>query len=125
VPAWEVNVRRTAALGRYGEDVAAGHLQAIGMVVLARNWRCDAGEVDIVARDGSTLVICEVKTRSGVDFGTPTEAITPRKLRRLRHLAFRWLDAHGRHAPVVRIDVIGVVQAPSGAPIIEHLCGVG
>ncbi|MBU6244916.1 MAG: YraN family protein [Actinomycetales bacterium] len=118
-------MRRTAALGRYGEDVAAAHLQAAGMVVVARNWRCDAGEVDIVATDGSTLVICEVKTRSGVHFGTPTEAITPRKLRRLRHLAFRWLEANGRHAPLVRIDVIGVVQAPTGAPVVEHLRGVG
>jgi putative endonuclease len=118
-------VRRAAALGKYGEDVAAAHLQAIGMVVVARNWRCDAGEIDIVASDGSALVICEVKTRSGVHYGTPAEAISPRKLRRLRHLAFRWLDTHGRHAPVVRIDVIGVVQAPTGAPVIDHLRGVG
>ena len=57
---------RNRALGRYGERVAADHLRSLGMVVLARNWRCRFGEIDLVARDGSTLVICEVKTRTGI-----------------------------------------------------------
>jgi putative endonuclease len=52
-------MRRSAALGRYGEDVAVAYLQAQGMVIIDRNWRCEVGEIDIVAREGSTLVICE------------------------------------------------------------------
>ena len=69
-------VRAKDALGRYGEDVAARHLLSEGFVVLDRNWRCDVGEIDIVARDGDTLVVCEVKTRSGTGFGSPLEAVT-------------------------------------------------
>ena len=61
-------------IGRCGEDEAVRHLQAAGYVVLGRNWRCELGEIDIVARDGDVLVICEVKTRSGLGFGTPLEA---------------------------------------------------
>ena len=57
-------MRAKDALGRYGEDAAVRHLVAAGYDVLARNWRCAAGEIDIVARDGRSLVICEVKTRS-------------------------------------------------------------
>ena len=52
-----------AALGRYGENLAARHLSDAGLRVLERNWRCREGEIDIVARDGRTLVFCEVKTR--------------------------------------------------------------
>ncbi len=63
------------ALGAYGEELAARHLVAAGMVVLDRNWRGPAGEIDLVLRDGSTLVVCEVKTRSSEAFGTPHEAV--------------------------------------------------
>ncbi len=58
-------MRAKDALGRYGEDVAARHLVDDGLVLLARNWRCAEGEIDIVARDGDVLVVCEVKTRRG------------------------------------------------------------
>ena len=117
-------MRRSAALGRYGEDVAVAYLQAQGMVIIDRNWRCEVGEIDIVAREGSTLVICEVKTRSSEEFGTPVQHLTARKMRRLRQLAYRWLVARGIHAPAIRIDVVGVVQASTGAPVIDHLRGV-
>lgn len=118
-------MRRTAALGRYGEEVAVAYLQHQGMTVIERNWRCEVGEIDIVAREGSTLVICEVKTRSSTDFGAPVQHLTPRKMRRLRQLAYRWLVERQVHAPALRIDAIGVVQAATGAPIIDHLRGVG
>jgi putative endonuclease len=117
-------MRRQTALGRYGEEVAAGYLQAIGMAVVDRNWRCDVGEIDIVAREGAVLVLCEVKTRSTEAFGTPMEAITARKVRRLRQLAYRWLCDHDIHAPSIRIDAIGVTQGRMGAPVIEHVRGV-
>src|ERR1700691_3807011 len=74
------------AVGRYGENVAALHLVEAGLEVLDRNWRCAAGEIDIVAREGDVVVICEVKTRSSTTFGAPQEAITPVKAARLRQL---------------------------------------
>ena len=113
------------AIGRYGEDLAARHLSEAGMEVLDRNWRCEIGEIDVVARDGPALVICEVKTRRGVGYGSPPEAVTFRKVRRLRRLAACWMAETGLHAPVVRIDVVGVLLAAHGAVLVEHVRGVG
>jgi putative endonuclease len=90
-----VGVNAKDALGRHGEQVAARFLTQAGLTVLGRNWRCSQGEIDIIALDGRTLVICEVKTRSGVRFGTPLEAVSKPKLRRLRRLAVTWVRAHG------------------------------
>lgn len=118
-------MRRQLALGAYGEQVAAAHLERAGMQILDRNWRCRHGEIDIVARDGGVLVVCEVKTRSSLAFGHPAEAVSPRKLRRLRHLVYRWLDEHEYFAPEVRIDVVSVVQRDSGPPVVQHIPGVG
>ena len=116
--------QQRSALGRFGEDVATRHLTESGMVVLARNWRCALGEVDVVAQDGPTLVICEVKTRRGLDYGHPLEAVTARKLARLRGLAARWMDESGQSPPQVRVDVVSVLVRPQGAAVVEHLRGV-
>lgn len=112
------------AIGRYGERVAARYLVEQGMVVLDRNWRCPSGEIDIVARDGDTLVVCEVKTRSGVGFGLPVEGVTPVKAARMRRLAALWLQEHPVHPCAVRLDVVGVLRSPRGAASVEHLRGV-
>src|SRR4051794_41767575 len=80
---------RRNALGRYGERVAARHLSQQGMVVLDRNWRCDAGEIDLVLRDGRVLVVCEVKTRTSNAYGSPLEAGGERKAARPRRPAGR------------------------------------
>ena len=112
------------ALGAYGEQVAARHLCASGMVVLDRNWRCELGEIDLVARDGNTLVVCEVKTRRGLDYGSPLEAVTARKAARLRRLAVRWVADHALHPSEIRVDVIGVLRRPQGPALVEHLRGV-
>lgn len=117
-------MRAKDALGRYGEELAVEHLRGQGLTILARNWRCPAGELDVIARDGSTLVICEVKTRRSRAYGDPVEAVGPRKLRRLRELSLRWLDEQGVHAPEIRFDVIGIVQPPAGRPVLQHLRGV-
>ncbi|MEO3977312.1 YraN family protein [Streptomyces sp. CAU 1734] len=116
----------TGALGRYGEELAARLLADAGMTVLARNWRCGrAGEIDIVARDGDTVVVCEVKTRRAGGFEHPMAAVTPAKAGRLRHLAACWLERQGvPPAGGVRIDLIGIVLPPRGAPRIEHARGV-
>jgi putative endonuclease len=115
---------RNRALGTYGERVAAAHLRALGMVVLARNWRCRYGEIDLVARDGSTLVFCEVKTRTGSSHGTPAEAVVGRKATRLRRLAAHWLEVHDVEPPAVRIDVVSVVVPRRGAAHVERVVGV-
>jgi len=128
-------------LGRYGEELAAEHLVAAGLTIVARNWRCREGEVDIVALDGDVLVMCEVKTRRGVGFGTPLDAVTPAKAARLRRLAVRWLadqragaDTSGAGAvppttddfaryTEVRFDVVSVLRPLSGTTSVEHLRG--
>lgn len=110
------------AVGRFGEDVAVEYLQRNGLVVLERNWRCARGELDIVAQDGPTLVFCEVKTRSGVGFGDPAEAVGPVKAARIRALALRWLAARGRRAPELRFDVVTVVRGRGGLEV-QHLRG--
>ena len=111
----------TIELGRRGERIAAAYLTRAGVRVLDRNWRCREGELDIVAREGAALVFCEVKTRRGVGFGHPVEAVTPTKQRRLRTLAQRWLAAHDEHAPDLRFDVVGVLVHPSRPAVVTHL----
>jgi putative endonuclease len=110
-------------LGKYGEDLAARHLVGAGFTIVVRNWRCAAGEIDIVARDGDALVIVEVKTRTSSAFGSPAEAITEHKADKLRELALMWLREHPEGGRGVRFDVIGVL-APRNAPArLEHLRG--
>ncbi|WP_299533313.1 YraN family protein [uncultured Streptomyces sp.] len=112
-------------LGRYGEDLAARLLTDAGMAVLERNWRCRAGEIDIVARDGDAVVVCEVKTRRSGAYEHPMAAVTPAKADRLRRLAELWLHAHGGPPPGgARIDLIGVIVPRRGAPVAEHVRGV-
>ena len=112
------------ALGAYGERLAECHLLGQGMVLLDRNWRCEAGEIDLVLRDGDVLVVCEVKTRSGVHHGTPHEAVTEAKLARLRRLAGLWTAAHGVRPADVRIDLVAVLRPPRGAAVLDHVRGL-
>ncbi len=116
--------KKRDALGDRGENVAARYLRNQGYKIIVRNFRCDLGEIDIVARDGSTLVICEVKTRTSVHYGTPFEAITGQKAARLRRLASHWLDDHDVSPPSVRIDVVSVLVPGKGAPCVERVSGV-
>ena len=118
-------MRSTDALGRQGEQAAAEYLQAAGYRILDRNWRCADGELDIVAAHRRSLVVCEVKTRSGNRYGSPLEAVTGTKHRRLRRLAASWLIAHGVLFDQVRIDVIGISRDPDGRFAVEHVRGVG
>ncbi|MCB0909353.1 MAG: YraN family protein [Nocardioidaceae bacterium] len=113
------------AVGRYGERVAARHLSRLGLHLLDRNWRCDAGEIDLVLRDGATLVVCEVKTRVGSRAGAPHEAVTDTKLERLRLLGERWQEARGVRARDVRIDLVAVILGGRGAPQVDHVRGIG
>ena len=117
------------AVGRFGEQVAVEHLQAAGLVVLARNWRCRDGELDIVARDGSQLVFVEVKTRSSLQFGPPAAGVGREKSARVRRLGLRWILAERERGAdqqfwsTVRFDVVSVLRgAPEGVQV-EHLKG--
>ncbi|MEV5002446.1 YraN family protein [Nocardioides sp. LML1-1-1.1] len=112
------------AIGAYGEERAARHLTDLGMVVLERNWRCPSGEIDIVLRDGATLVVCEVKTRTSAAAGTPHEAVTPAKLDRLRRLGELWAATRGLRPGGIRVDLVAVQRPRRGAPVIEHVPGL-
>lgn len=100
-------------IGAAGEAAAAEWYRAHGYEVLDRNWRVREGELDLVARRGSTIVFCEVKTRSSDRFGVPAEAVTFAKQRRLRTLATRWLASHPKMHGELRFDVASVT--PAGA----------
>src|SRR3954449_12785900 len=114
-------MRAKDAVGRYGEDVAARHLSEAGLRIVARNWRCAEGEIDIVAVERGALVFCEVKTRTGLGFGTPAEAITRRKADRLRRLALLWLQDHPAFGADIRFDVVSVLRSERGAAVVEHV----
>lgn len=111
-------------LGLRGEEAAARRYEEAGYDVVARNWRCSAGEIDLIAvgrRDG-VVVFCEVKTRSSTAFGVPEEAVTFSKQRRLRRLAARWLaEQRLRPTPVrsVRFDVAAVMGDRSHDLVVE------
>ena len=106
------------ALGVAGEDLAAAWYEANGYQVVARNWRCREGELDLVVRRNRTIVFCEVKARSSSRFGLPVEAVTAAKQRRLRTLAMLWLSAHPHARGELRFDVASVT--PAGAqPLVE------
>lgn len=111
------------ALGREGEDRAARYFEESGYAVLARNWRCRAGEIDLVVASADALVVVEVKTRRGEGFGHPFEAIDGVKRARLWRLAIAWVAANrgaaqGRR---LRIDAIGLTGEDPGTARLEHL----
>jgi putative endonuclease len=116
--------RQRSTLGAYGEALATRFLLDTGMVLLERNWRCDLGEIDLVLRDGRVLVVCEVKTRSSVAYGSPLEGVTERKAARLRRLAARWLAEHDLRPAEVRIDLVGVLVPARGPVEVEHVQAV-
>jgi len=113
-------------LGRAGEDRAARYFEAQGFTVLARNWRCREGEIDLVVADCSAVVVVEVKTRRAEEFGHPFEAIDARKRVRLWRLGVAWAGANrqlmqGRR---LRIDAIGLTGAEPASARLEHLVDV-
>jgi putative endonuclease len=98
------------ALGAYGEALVARWYEARGYRVLARNWRCREGEIDLIVALANNVVFCEVKTRRSDAFGLPAEAVGWQKQRKIRTAASIWLRRTGVHPTVVRFDVASVVQ---------------
>lgn len=118
------------ATGAVGENAAAAYVVRLGWQLLDRNWRFGhRGELDLVALQpgpGSwgTIVFCEVKTRRGLGWGSPLEAVTAAKVERIQELSQEWLSCHDIRFDRLRIDAVGVILWP-GLPIeIRHARGV-
>lgn len=138
-------------VGARGEAIAAGYLEGIGYRILDRNWHSRYGELDLVVADGETLVAVEVKTRTGLGYGHPLQAITQRKADRLRRLLLDWCRtsaANGAAPPTragptgdtvqpgdtvapgrpwwaqLRVDAVGIVLRQGVSPSIDHLRGI-
>ena len=107
-------------LGERGEDAAVAFLERSGLTVVERNWRCPAGEIDIVALDGETLVLCEVKTRRTAAKGTPEEAVTPAKQRRYAKLAEAYVQASSLENVAVRFDVVTLLVVAEDRALLRH-----
>ncbi len=103
-----------SARGRRGESLAARELERRGYSIVERNWRCEAGEIDLVAREGETWAFVEVKLRTGKGYGLPEEAITRRKRDRLMNAALMYLAERDLIDVIWRIDVVAIVVAPGG-----------
>jgi putative endonuclease len=101
-------------VGKRGEEIAAAYLQQQGYLILARNWRCPLGEIDIVAREGETWVFVEVRARRGNRFGTPEESITPDKQAKLVEVAQTYLQEAGLGNVDSRIDVVAIELGQRG-----------
>ena len=95
--------------GISGEEVAAAWYVSQGYEVLARNWRCRLGELDLILRKGPEVVFCEVKSRRTDAFGTPAEAVTHEKRQRIRHLAARWIEESKFRPAQIRFDVAAIL----------------
>jgi putative endonuclease len=118
--------RQRDTLGDRGENVAARYLRNQGYRILTRNFRCPLGEIDIVARDGRTLVFCEVKTRTydkaddpGVGVA-PEDQVNPVKQHQVCKAAKYYLSRYGTVPPPARFDVVAVVWPNNADPLIRH-----
>ncbi|MCQ1947331.1 YraN family protein [Arthrobacter sp. zg-Y1171] len=119
-----VDMKAKDILGSRGEELAARYLTDAGLRIIDRNWRCPEGEIDLVAVDGATLVVVEVKTRSSLDFGHPFEAIGQDKVARLYQLAGAWARANSRYFTHRRIDAVSILDDGANPPVVEHLRGI-
>jgi putative endonuclease len=108
------------ALGTKGEDLAVRFLQKKGYRIVKRNYKTPVGEIDIIARDGDTIVFIEVKTRTDISFGYPFEAVNKRKRQKLKNLALLYLKRQGKESPV-RFDVLSIFCMDDGKKDIEHI----
>ena len=108
------------AMGDRGENLAARHLRNLGYRIIVRNFRCEIGEIDIIARDGRTLVFVEVKTRS-YDEPSPEDQVHADKQQQLTRVAKSYLARYGAPQPPARFDVVAIVWPQGRAPIIRHI----
>ncbi|MDO9559277.1 MAG: YraN family protein [Syntrophales bacterium] len=108
---------RRIMTGKLGESLAVVHLQKMGYQIVAQNYRCLYGEVDVVARDGDTLVFVEVKSRKSGTFGAPQEAVGLEKQKKLSRVSLHYLQQKRLETCKARFDVIAVRMSPDGTRI--------
>jgi putative endonuclease len=108
------------SMGDRGENLAARFLRDLGYLIIIRNFRCETGEIDIVARDGSTLVFVEVKTRA-YDDPAPEDQVHVSKQEQLTRVAKIYLSRYGIPQPPARFDVVAVIWPEGREPIIRHV----
>jgi putative endonuclease len=111
---------RPARSGVAGESLACRHLQGKGFEILARNFRCRSGEVDVVARHGEATVFVEVKERHGASHGAGCDAVTYGKRRRIVRAARLYAAAHGLEESPLRFDVVSIDWTAEGRPLVRH-----
>jgi putative endonuclease len=111
----------TKPLGDRGEQLAAEHLERGGWTVLHRNFRLGKKEIDLVARRGEVVAFVEVKTRAGLGYGHPLEAVTWKKRREIAQVAAAWIDRHGRSGDVYRFDAVSVLVLAGADPRVDHV----
>jgi putative endonuclease len=112
---------RRGSIGQRGEKLAARTLKQSGCRILARNYRCPAGEIDLIGLTGETLVFAEVKTRSSDKYTDPQAAVDDDKRRRYRRIAQYYIQRTGSDHRPVRFDVIAIVIPPGEKPRITHI----
>ena len=108
-------------LGDRGERIAADYLESAGWAILDRNFRLGRKEIDLVARRAEIVAFVEVKSRAGLGYGHPLEAITWKKRREIQQVAAAWVDRYGRPGDVYRFDAVAIQLATGGPPLIEHV----
>ncbi len=110
--------KERVSLGRYGEQLALEALEKAGYTRVQSNYRCPFGEIDLIARDGETLVFIEIKSRSGSNLAEAKEAVTPRKQKRIARVALHYMKSRGCMETRARFDVVAVGFG-EGGPIVE------
>ena len=110
-----------SSLGKMGESIATTFLKGAGFSIVERNFRCVCGELDIVARDGRTIVFVEVKCRKNAAYGPPQLAVTSFKQRQISKAALVWLSKRRLFDAEARFDVVAIVLRQHDLPEIEHI----
>jgi putative endonuclease len=112
--------RQRKQLGNQGEDLACTYLKNQGAEIIERNWKCQAGEADVIVREGDDIVFVEVKTRSSDSAGFPEEAVNLKKRRRYEKIAMEYLFSHDLPAARVRFDVLALLLSNNGKAFLRH-----
>ena len=110
-----------AGVGNRGEELASCFLEQNGLRIVERNFRCKGGEIDIIAKDGKTLVFVEVKSRKTLSYGVPQLAVTPFKQRQISKAALTWLAKNRQQDAPARFDVIAILLSNDFTCQIEHI----
>jgi putative endonuclease len=106
--------------GERGEELACSYLKGQGVKIIERNWKCQAGEADVIALEGDEIVFVEVKTRSSVSAGFPEEAVNHTKRRRYEKIAMEYLFSHDLPSARVRFDVLSLLLSSNGKAFLRH-----